>query len=146
MEKLTTLLKNEIETELNTIGEMDMGSEEQSKALGDLTKLLDRAIELEKIEVDKQQKELNREIEYEKMENELRLKEQAQEFDRELKEKQRKDENIDRAVKNTLTGVSIIGGFGLTIWGTIKSIKFEETGTITTIMGRGFINRLLGKK
>lgn len=146
MEKLTTLLKNEIETELNTIGEMDMGSEEQSKAVGDLTKLLDRAIELEKIEVDKQQKELNREIEYEKMENELRLKEQAQEFDRELKEKQRKDENIDRAVKNTLTGVSIIGGFGLTIWGTIKSIKFEETGTITTIMGRGFINRLLGKK
>jgi hypothetical protein len=146
MEKLTTLLKNEIETELNTLGDMDMGSEEQSKAVGDLTKLLDRAIELEKIEVDKQQKESNREIEYEKMENELRLKEQAQEFDRELKEKQRKDENIDRAVKNTLTGVSIIGGFGLTIWGTIKSIKFEETGTITTIMGRGFINRLLGKK
>lgn len=146
MEKLTTLLQNEIETELNTLGDLEMGSEEQSKAVTDLTKLLDRAIELEKIEVDKQQKELNREIEYEKMENELRLKEQAQEFDRELKEKQRKDENIDRAVKNTLTGVSIIGGFGLTIWGTIKSIKFEETGTITTIMGRGFINRLLGKK
>ena len=146
MEKINTLLHDEIETELNTLGDMEMGSEEQSKAAGDLAKLLDRAIELEKIEVDKQQKELNRELELKKIEDETRLKEQAQEFEQELKEKQRKDENVDRAVKNTLTGVSIIGGFGLTIWGTIKSIKFEETGTITTIMGRGFINRLLGKK
>ena len=146
MENLTQLLNEEIESELNTLKDLPMGSEEQSKAVTDLTKLLDRAIEIEKIEVDKQQKELNREIETKKIENELRLKEEAQKIDEKFKEKQLKHENIDRIVKNVLTGVSIIGGGALTVWGTIKSIKFEETGTITTIMGRGFISKLLPKK
>lgn len=127
MDKIKDLLSKEIETELNTLEDMDMGSDEQSKAVNDLTKLLDRAIEIEKMDNDKLQKEKTAEIEAE------------------IKYKQLKSENIDRIIKNGLTGVSIIGGFALTVWGTIKSIKFEETGTITTIMGRGFINKLLHK-
>ena len=117
MDNIKKLLNEEIERELVTLEDMDMGSNEQSNAIDDVTKLIDKRIAMEKMEVENQQKE-----------------------------KQIKDEQIDRIVKNSLTGISIIGGFALTVWGTIKSIKFEETGTITTIMGRGFINKLLPKK
>ena len=70
-----------------------------------------------------------------------RLQLQAEELQKEIE-----DEKKDRKVKNILTGVSVIGGFALTVWGTCKSIKFEETGSFTTIMGRGFIQKLLPKK
>ena len=29
---------------------------------------------------------------------------------------------------------------------TLTSLKFEEEGTVTTIVGRGFVNKLLPKK
>lgn len=64
-----------------------------------------------------------------------------------VREEQRiEDEKKDRLVKN---GISIGGALltaGVTIWGTLKSLKFEETGTVTTIIGRGFIGNLLKKK
>ena len=60
--------------------------------------------------------------------------------------KQMEEEKKDRWIKNGLAAAGIIIPTLVTIWGTVKSIKFEETGTITTIMGRGFINKLLPKK
>lgn len=56
------------------------------------------------------------------------------------------DERKDRVIKNIISGAGIILPIVLTIWGTNKSLKFEETGTVTTIMGRGFLNKLLPKK
>lgn len=127
MDKIKDLLNGEIETELNTLEDLEMGSEEQSKAVNDLVKLLDRAIEIEKMENDKHQKK------------------KSAESEADIKRKELISENVDRIIKNTLTGMSIIGGFMLTIWGTKKSFEFEQEGTITTIMGRGFINKLLHK-
>lgn len=66
--------------------------------------------------------------------------------EREDKLIQQDEEKKDRMVKNVLQGLGIGLPLLVTIWGTHKSIKFEQEGTITTIMGRGFIQKLLPKK
>ena len=63
-----------------------------------------------------------------------------------LKEKQFEDEKKDRLIKNVISVAGIVLPLVVTIWGTKVSLKFEEEGTFTTIMGRGFINKLLPKK
>lgn len=125
---IKTQLSEEIKDEFENLKKVELGSDKHKIAVDSLTKLLDRSIEMDKLDLEYQDKYESRETE------------------KELKEKQMKDEKKDRLVKNVLTGVSVVGGFGLTVWGTIKSIKFEETGSITTIMGRGFIQKLLPKK
>lgn len=63
-----------------------------------------------------------------------------------MKQQQLEDEKKDRLVKNIMTAAGIALPLLVTIWGTKVSLKFEEEGTFTTIMGRGFINKLLPKK
>ena len=128
MAKLETLLQEEIQEEFEDLGKIDVGSDKYKSAVDGLTKLCDRAIELEKIKTEKD------------------LKQDQQNIDAELRAEQLKDEKKDKIVKNCLTGAGIVLPAILTVWGTLKSIKFEETGTITTIMGRGFIQKLLPKK
>lgn len=122
------LLDVEIEREFDKLDKLEVGTDQYRTAVDGLTKLLQEARERDKfaIEFDNQK--------------ETQKKEEA------LRTKQMKDEQIDRWVKNGLTAAGIIIPTIVTVWGTIKSIRFEETGTITTIMGRGFINKLLPKK
>ena len=122
------LLEKEIQDELEEIGGMEIGSDAHKAATETLTKLLDKYNDIDKLDMEYQDK-------YESREN-----------DRIMKEQQLKHEKTDSLIKNILTGVVGIGGLCVTVWGTCKSIKFEETGTFTTIMGRGFIQRLLPKK
>lgn len=63
-----------------------------------------------------------------------------------FREQQQKDEKKDRLVKNIIGAAGVVLPLAVTIWGTKVSLKFEEEGTFTTIMGRGFINKLLPKK
>jgi len=63
-----------------------------------------------------------------------------------FREQQFVDEKKDRLIKNILSAAGIVLPLAVTIWGTKVSLKFEEEGTFTTIMGRGFINKLLPKK
>ena len=63
-----------------------------------------------------------------------------------IKQQQLEDEKKDRLVKNIISAAGVILPIVVTIWGTKVSLKFEEEGTFTTIMGRGFINKLLPKK
>ena len=130
-----TLLEEEIQSEINEIGKLKVGSEEHKAASEALAKLLDKYNELEKTEIEAQDKYDDREAEREHREAELAFK-----------EKQLKHEKRDAIIKNVLTGVTFVGGCVLTIWGTKVSIKFEETGSFTTIMGRGFVQKLLPKK
>lgn len=111
------LLHGEIVSELETLKGMEVGTDQYKTAVDGLTKLADRAIELEKIHVDE-----------------------------DLKTKAMDEEKKDRLIKNVLTALGIVIPTAVTIWGTCVSIKFEETGTFTTTMGRGFIQKLLPKK
>lgn len=108
-----TLLHEEIESEFKKLKDMDMGSEDHKATVDSLAKLMDRAIEIDKLNI---------------------------ENEKEIGEKR------DRLVRNGIAIAGIIIPTAVTIWGTCKSIEFEKEGTITTIMGRGFINKLLPKK
>ena len=63
-----------------------------------------------------------------------------------MRTQQMNNEQRDRMITNAITAAGIVIPSLITIWGTFKTLKFEEQGTVTTIMGRGFINKLLPKK
>lgn len=123
-----TLLDEEIVSEIENLNKVPLGSEEHKITADALAKLLDKSVEMKKLDLEYQDKVESREAA-----NNLKLTEIE-------------EEKKDRRVKNILTGVSVVGGFALTIWGTIKSFEFEKDGVITTIMGKGFIQKLLPKK
>lgn len=125
---IDTKLIVEIEDELDKLGDLEFGSEKYSKAIDGITKLYGKAIEDKKTDIDCEDKAAAREIE------------------RALKEQQMKDEKKDRIVKNIIGVAGVVLPLAVTIWGTKTSLKFEETGTVTTQMGRGFIQRLFPKK
>lgn len=126
MNNIKTQLMEEIGGRLENLKDIDIISESKDyeTATNAVGKLFDKAIEMEKLS-----------LEMKKIENE-----------KEIKTKQNEDEKSDRIVKNILTAAGIIIPTGLTIWGTIASFRFEKEDTITTIIGRGFIQKLLPKK
>lgn len=129
------LLEDEIQAEIDEISRLEVGSDKHKAATDALAKLLDKYNEMDKLEIESQDKYDDREAEREHREAEHKLKEE-----------QLKHDKRDAIIKNILTGATFVGGCALTIWGTKVSIKFEETGSFTTIMGRGFIQKLLPKK
>lgn len=122
------LLRDEIHREVESLSKTDVGSDGYKTTVDGVAKLVDKVIEMEKIDLD------------------AKLKAESRETDAELKEKQLKDERTDRIIKNVLTLVTLGTTVGLTVWGTVNTFKFEETGTVTSLVGRGFINKLLPKK
>lgn len=112
-----TLLHEEIVRELEDLKQMEVGTEQYKTTVSGLASLVDRTIEIDKMNIEHEEKM-----------------------------KTQKDEKDDRLVRNCLTAAGIVIPTIVTIWGTVKSIEFEKEGTITTIMGRGFINKLLPKK
>ena len=119
------LLREEIESEFKELSTITPGGENYKVAVDGITKLMDRAIEMEKNEIDRQDRI------------------DARDSENEFKTKQMEDEKKDRFVKNLLTGVGTIGGLVVTIWGAKKAWKFEETGTVASPVGRSFINKLI---
>ena len=119
------LLREEIESEFKELSKIAPGGEDYKIAVDGITKLMDRAIEMEKNEIDRQDRI------------------DARDSENELKTKQMEDEKKDRFVKNLLAGVGTIGGLVVTIWGAKKAWKFEETGTVASPVGRSFINKLI---
>lgn len=114
---IPTKLEIEIDDELEALAGMKKGSEEYKATVDGLGKLLDRAIEIERLENEQEEKAIVR-----------------------------KEEKNDRLIKNCLTAAGILIPTMVTIWGTVVSLNFEKEGTITTGIGRGFINKLLPKK
>ena len=125
---IETLLYDVMETDFNVIAEEDLGSEKRKAAVDELTKFMDRAIEMEKVT------------------NDCKDKKEIRENDRFIRMCQLGDDNRDRIVKNIMSAAGIVLPLLVTIWGTKVSMKFENEETFTTIMGRGFIQKLLPRK
>lgn len=121
-------LHEEIGREIDILKGMEAGTESYKALVDGVTKLTDRAIEIDRFNAD------------------VEARVETQKFENELKMKQMQEDKIDRIVKNCLTGFGIILPVFITVWGTKASFEFEKEGTVTTIMGRGFINKLLPKK
>lgn len=123
-----TKLIVEIEDELDKLGDLEFGSEKYCKAIDGITKLYGKAIEDRKIDID------------------CEAQAAARESERVLREQQMRDERRDRIVKNIIGAAGVVLPLAVTIWGTTVSLKFEETGTVTTQAGRNFVQRLFHKK
>lgn len=147
--EIETLLCEEIQSQLELLKGTDVNSEEYKKLVDGITRLTDKAVDLKKVSVEADETAQKMEFEREKFELEREKFEQEKaqnSADVELKIKQMEDSKKDRRIQNGIAIAGIAVPTFVTIWGTIKSIKFEQTGSITTIMGRGFINKLLPKK
>lgn len=125
---IETLLYDEIETLYEKLRTLKPGSDEHKAVLDEVAKLMDRAIELDKIESDCKEKAA------------------ARESEQLMKQQQLKDESKDRIVKNLISAAGVVLPLIVTVWGTKVSMNFEKEDSFTTIMGRGFINKLLPKK
>ena len=128
MTNIETLLHEEIQDGFDALSKMERGTEIHKTTVDEVAKLFDKAIEIEKIEI------------------EAKDKAKAREIEASLKRAQMEEDRKDRRVKNGIAVGGIVLPLAVTIWGTFKTLKFEEEGTVTTIMGRGFINKLIPKK
>ncbi len=128
MAKLETLLNEEIQDEFAEVSKLEVGSDKYRSGVDGLTKLCDRAIELEKFKAEQD------------------LKREQFEIETQIKAEQAKEEKKDRFVKNVLTGAGIVLPMVGYVWGAVFTTKFEEKGTYTTIFGRETIRKLFSRK
>lgn len=114
---MLTKLYVAIGKKLDEVNKLDPSTKEYAMAVDSLTKLMDRAIEIEKLEESKSHNE-----------------------------KQIKEEHRFRVFKNLIDVGAIVLPSVVTIWGAIASFRFEENGTITTTMGRKFMDKIISFK
>ncbi|WP_407450065.1 hypothetical protein [Fibrobacter sp.] len=121
-------LVDEIESEFEELESMEVGSDKYRNTVDGLTKLVDRAIEIKKIDAEQSEK--------------IR----AQNAEEDFKRQQMQEDKKDRWIRNGIAAAGVVLPTLVTVWGALKTFQFEETGTVTTSIGRGFINKLLPKK
>lgn len=124
MALLDDVIVNELKNLKDTKGETD----EHKATVECVTKLMDRSIEIKKLTFDQTNK-LSRQV-----------------IDDKDKVKQDEEDRKDRLIKNCISIAGIVIPALITIWGTLKSLKFEQDGTVTSMAGRAFVSRLFPKK
>lgn len=122
--KNKTMLHEEIQSELEELSKIEVGSEKYKVAVDGVSKLMDRAIEIDKLNADAQEKIESRETELD------------------LKLKQMEEDKKDRKARNTIALVGIGIPAAVSIWGTLKTLKFEEVGTVTTLAGKEHLRKI----
>lgn len=125
---METVLHNEIENEFNELSKLEVGTEKYNSAVDGIAKLVDRAIAIDKLNAEMDTKHDDREI------------------DTEFRTRQMDEEKKDRRVRNGIAVAGIVIPTAVTIWGTLKTLKFEEVGTVTTNAGREFMKRIFSRK
>jgi hypothetical protein len=113
---IPTKLEIEIDDTFEALAGMEKGSEPYKGAVDGVGKLLDRAIEVERLE-----------------------------DEREERKHARKKEQIDFYVDTSLKVLKIAAEVGVVVWGTILCLNFEKTGTVTSRIGGGYLNALRPK-
>lgn len=119
------MLNEEIKTEFEALKKAKPGDDTHRTTVDSLAKLMDRAIELKRIEANSEELCNSREVETD------------------LKIQQMNDEKKDRLIKNIMAGARDVAMIVVTIWGTVASMNFEKEGTITTSAGRKHLNMIL---
>lgn len=111
---MITWLDAAIEKKSKELETLDPGSKEYVAVADVIDKLTNHRIELEKLETSKTQTE-----------------------------KQMDEERKSRIVKDIIDVLGIVLPIAVTIWGTILTFTFEENGTITSSVGRKFLDKLI---
>lgn len=121
---LKTMLDVEIEEQRNKLVNLEPGTKEYDAVVDAMAKLMDRRIKIEELEMSEAKADADRE----------NAKVQS--------EQQLVEDRKSRFGKILVDAGLGIAGIALTIWGTRTSLKFEETGTITTQAGKKFMDKL----
>lgn len=122
--KIENLIAEEIKSEIEEIGKIEVGSEAHEKSVNSATKLLDRHIKIKELDIEQQKLYLENE----------RV---------ELEKKKAEDEKHDRWVKNaTVIGTAVVGATITVVFGRY-AYRFEEHGTITTKAGHKIIDKAI---
>ena len=124
MAETYTIIHEEIEDELQNLKKMQLGADSYKVTVDGVTKLIDREIELKK------------------MENERLEAIERREHDAKLKMAEMDIDKKDRWARNVLTFLGIAVPAGIGAWAFLKSMKFEEVGTITTEVGKSALRGL----
>lgn len=120
-----TLLEDEIEERLKELATVNSDDETYEKSVNGVTKLIDRKIEMDKLEIERIDKIDNKELDYD------------------LKIRQLKEEKTSRWTRDITNWSNIVIGAGMFIGGFIASTNFEREGTFTTSAGRQCVKRVL---
>ena len=123
-------LSDSDKNELKELKKLEVGADKYKTAVDGVAKLADRIIEIEKFEAEKE---------------ELAKNQKNNENEASLKIKQLANERQDRLIRNCIEGGKVVLGLGFAAWAFVASMNFEKEGTVTTLIGRGFINKLLHK-
>lgn len=115
------LLDNEISEKIEALSVLEAGSDEHKATVDELTKLMDRSIELEKLEVNVAEKAKDRE---------------QTKLDTELKKEQLANDQKDKKFGRWTSVISIVVPVGVAIWGTLYTTKWEKTDTLTSTAGK----------
>lgn len=121
---IETMWRDEIESELEELSKIEVGTDKHRTAVENVTKLMDRYYEGKKIETENDKFY----IESKRLE---------------LEQAKLDDEKKDRNVKNVLTAVSIATGVGMAIWGTLTSMRFEKEDSFTSLLGRKWVDKTM---
>lgn len=115
------LMNDELVCRLTDLQGLKVESPEYRTGVDSVTKLANALVEMKKTEADIA----------------------AQEEETRLKHKQQKSETFDKIARNAIQFVAVGGGIGVTVWGTVKSLKFEETGVCTSTAAKKFFANAL---
>lgn len=122
---MVNLLDVTIEDLLNKLADLDPESKEYEAVNDNLGKLMKHKIEIEK--------HLSAEAQAEKQ-----LK-----FNETQAEKKLRQERLTTIWKSVIEILLQLMALGVTVWGTILMFTFEEKGTITSAIGRKFIDKIV---
>lgn len=126
--KFNRLLDEELESQLEEVHKISLGTDESKIAIDGVAKLADRSIELEKLRIQEEDLAEKRNMDYE------------------LRSEQIKKEHL-RGMIDIGTKVLIgLGGLALSVWGTIYTTNFEREDNYTTSASRSWISGLFKPK
>lgn len=121
-------LVEEFNSELESLGKMELGTDTYKATVDGVTKLADRIIEIDKLDA------------------EMEDKKDSRLSDTDLKIQQFDDEKRDRKIRNGITIGTFVGSALLYVGAFIASTNFEKHGTFTTEGGKSSIRQLLKLK
>ena len=122
------LLEAEIEAEFDRLANMAIGSDEYKVTVDGLTKLIDKKIEMDKVEREFEEKAL------------------ARVNENEAKKKRSWLDTLSTIGNIAVPVFVFVGETVRIVWGTNKTLRFEETGTVTTTAGKSFFSKIFSKK
>lgn len=132
MSNIEELLDEEIKSQIDALKDCEIGKSDYSETVNGISKLIDKSIELKKLEISVDENARKATVEKEN-----------RAFDEKIKQQELEADKKDRKIRNWLTGAGIGIPVAVTIWANIYNWKKELGGTMTFSGGRKAMDSLL---